>query len=142
MQFFPFHHPFECFFLQTCPFECFFLQTCLGTWDRISSTCNIIKGLLKHHSMASQFFMRCLTLPNYMIFNEIHKKRFVWIGGTWWNGIEWSDIELCSIVWICKKWMEWNGTWWNSFHPIPPSLPIFHSIQFGVYAMEWDFLIL
>jgi len=46
----------------------FFLQTYLGTWDRISSTCNVFGGLLNLHSMSSQFFMRCLSLLNYMNF--------------------------------------------------------------------------
>jgi hypothetical protein len=31
---------------------------------------------------------------------------------------------------------EWNGTQWNPFHPIPSIPSIFHSPQFGVYAME------
>jgi len=39
---------------------------------------------------------------------------YVWIGGEWWNemewnGMEWSGMESHSIVWFCKKGMEWNG---------------------------------
>ncbi|KEH34392.1 MFS transporter [Medicago truncatula] len=25
------------------------------------------------------------------------------------DGMEWSGMEPCSIVWFCKKGMEWNG---------------------------------
>jgi len=60
----------------------------------------------------------------------------------WWNVMEWSGMRLCSIVWISKNWMEWYGRWWNPFHPIPPCFSIFHSPQFGRYAMEWNHLIL
>jgi hypothetical protein len=49
-------------------FNVFFLQTCLGTLDRISSTCNIIRDILNIHSLSSQIFMWCLAFPNYMIF--------------------------------------------------------------------------
>jgi len=35
-----------------------------------------------------------------------------------------------SIVWFCKKWMEWNGVGWYPFHPIPPIKSILHFIQF------------
>jgi hypothetical protein len=34
---------------------------------------------------------------------------YVWIGGEWWNGMEWDGMEPHSIVWFCKKGMEWNG---------------------------------
>jgi len=30
-------------------------------------------------------------------------KGYVWIGGEWWNGMEWSEIRPHSIVWFCKK---------------------------------------
>lgn len=90
---------FQCvfsFFFLLHLFECFFLQTCLRNWDRISSTCNIFICLLKHHSMTSQFFMTCLTLPNYMIFNEIHQKylRISWF---------WEEPGLHDSIWKHNK---------------------------------------
>jgi hypothetical protein len=65
---------------------------------------------------------------------------YFWIGGKRW--MEWSEIEWYSIIWFSKKWIEWNGVWWNPFHPIPLIHSIFHSIQLGVYGMEWNTLII
>ena len=67
---------------------------------------------------------------------------YTWVGGEWWDGMEWSGMKPHSIVWFCKKWMEWNGVGWNAFHPIPLIPSIFHSTQFGVYPMEWNTLII
>ena len=56
------------------------------------------------------------TIKN-MLFNKVYGGPpigYVWIGGEWWNGMEWNGMEWSgkephSIVWICKKGMEWNG---------------------------------
>ena len=46
----------------------FSLQIWLGTWEKISLTFNTFRGLWNLHSMFSQFFMRCLAFPNYIVF--------------------------------------------------------------------------
>jgi len=56
---------FACFFVF---FSDFFLETCLQTWHRISSTCNVFRGLFNLYSLSFQFFTRCHVLLNYMIF--------------------------------------------------------------------------
>jgi len=53
-----------------------------------------------------------------------------------WNGMGYNMVPLFGFV---KK--EWNGVGWYPFHQMPPIKPIFHSIQFGVYPMEWNTLI-
>ena len=44
-------------------------------------------------------------------------------GGMEWNGVGWSHIPLSDF-----KKNEWNGMKCDETH----------SIQFGVYAMEWN----
>jgi len=41
--------------------------------------------------------------------NYLSPLGYVWIDGEWWNGIKRSVIKHGSIVWFCKKRMEWNG---------------------------------
>jgi hypothetical protein len=55
---------------------------------------------------------------------------YVWIGGKWWNEMEWSGMNPDSIVWFCKKvmnGMECDGTHSIQYHSlshffIPPNL--------------------
>jgi hypothetical protein len=44
------------------------------------------------------------------------------------DGVEWNGIKSCSIVWICKKWMEWYI--WNTIESIPSHTTIFFNISF------------
>lgn len=45
----------------------------------------------------------------YEVIEEAMNLGYVWIGGEWWNGMEWDGMAPHSIVWFCKKGMEWNG---------------------------------
>jgi len=56
-------------------FQCsFFHETCIGTWNKISPLCNVIRGLLNFHSLSSQILLRCFTLPIYIILSWITSK--------------------------------------------------------------------
>jgi hypothetical protein len=62
----------------------------------------------------------------------------------WWNEIEWNRevYNKISLFELAKKLMEWNGTQWDQFHSIPLNPSIFHSPQFEMYPMKWNFILL